>query len=1296
MTKLLWDQVTEKTYETGIDRGVLYLEDGSGVAWNGLTSVEQSPSSGRHDPLFFDGINYADHSSRDGYSATVKAYTYPDEFLPYQGVVEDSVTPGFYLTGQGTKRFGLSYRSFVGNDEDGTGYGYKLHLCYNLSATPGAVTYKSLSANTDPFEFTWVVTGLAEEVTNAYPTAYVIFDSRKTDPRLLGDLEDILYGTATEAPRLPTMIELLDIVGTWRLSDWWLSRNIVAYDERKPSGIGTGPTYNLGTLGWAANIQWTGTRRLEDDTNRCVYFPAVTGEYIQAQHTANQTVLSSWQSTVRVAFDEFQANNYLSGSESTHFTFGMDSAKKLFIQVLNTSLAAIGYGLSTSVIPGLDLNEKIWLRGKVTVATASCQYWYSFDNTMDENEVVWIPLSTVTGSNAGTTPLLTSSSVSTYGTNTSGLGTFKGRMYAGSDEVSGLVRHRWSGTSIMDGNATTISSIIGPPLTIWHSASAVYHCEVIWPGRPSRLLNGTSDYGEVPSDPLGAYVRLDGVNDYISTPDATDLDILGTEGTKYLSLPGRIGHYASIPNAAPLNITGDIEFVFRISADDWTPSTTNRFIAGKWNTAQCSWLLELTTGGNLRLNWSTTGSNGITATAAAASPFTDNTTYWVKITFDVDNGAGGSQARFYYAADQATEPSSWTQLTAPAAGGGATSIFAGTANVYIGGAQSLTPNFPGRFYRFIIRNGIGGTTVADVDFTLQTVGATSFTATAGGTCTVTGPLAKIIDGTTHGFLPGLAGAYYTSPSMPALQITDNIELVARHQGNWATGSGTLVGKWASGAADYVLYYTGGKFWYHDSNVYAAGIASATFALTDGTTYWVKVTHNTTTGAVSFYYAADAEFEPTSWTLITTTGASVGIRTISATQLSIGAYSASGVSVPATGRIYRVIIRNSANAVVFDADFTKHVVGATTFVEQSTNQATVTVNGGARIERFRDLEIVARVSADYWTPLAIAVIVSKWATSGIRSYMLRVGTAGNLDLTLSADGTNSTALGSSAVVNFPHDTDGWVKATYRASDRRVQFFKADDDANEPGAWTQVGTNLTHTLYSIYPSTAQMEIGSLDSGTLQRWIGRVKQVIVRNGIAGAIVANFQAKAIAANTSVVYDTAGKVWTLNGGCVVRDPNPLNFGPTDSFTMWALVEFCGTPTNYGRFMSKRELIDNAFVGLDLAAYGTTLTVLGAVDDGPDVREVITTATLPRTPVLLALVVDRTTQKLSVSIDDVVSATADITSVGAMGTPHPFTIGKTPNGGANQHARFFAEGVYPGVMTVADRMELKGSLMVGV
>lgn len=207
--------------------------------------------------------------------------------------------------------------------------------------------------------------------------------------------------------------------------------------------------------------------------------------------------------------------------------------------------------------------------------------------------------------------------------------------------------------------------------------------------------------------------------------------------TAYVYWPGSASNVLTVPDAAALDITGDLELVFRVSADDWTPATSNRYLFGKWNTSQQSWLVELTTGGLLRLYWSTTGTDTLSSTSGAAVPFTDDTNYWVKITLDVDNGAGGSQGRFYYAADQATEPTSWTQLTAPAAGVGTTSIFAGTANVHVGAAQSLTPNFPGRFYRFILRSGIGGSTVLDVDTSVLTDdGATSFTATTGQTVTI--------------------------------------------------------------------------------------------------------------------------------------------------------------------------------------------------------------------------------------------------------------------------------------------------------------------------------------------------------------------------------------------------------------------------------------------------------------------------------------------------------------------------------------------------------------------------------
>lgn len=210
MPKLRWNDVGQRFYETGLDRGVLYLADRTGVPWSGLTSVEEDLSEDSSEPLYFDGIKYMDAPAFGDYSATLSAFTYPDEFLEYEGIVD--LGSGLFVDGQDSKLFGLSYRTRVGNDTEGPEHGYKIHLVYNLTAIPSDVLHETLMPSSNVTEFSWTISGIPEGASGYRPTAHVIFDSRDLPVAMLAGLEDILYGDADSTAHLPTINELIDFV----------------------------------------------------------------------------------------------------------------------------------------------------------------------------------------------------------------------------------------------------------------------------------------------------------------------------------------------------------------------------------------------------------------------------------------------------------------------------------------------------------------------------------------------------------------------------------------------------------------------------------------------------------------------------------------------------------------------------------------------------------------------------------------------------------------------------------------------------------------------------------------------------------------------------------------------------------------------------------------------------------------------------------------------------------------------------------------------------------------------------
>ena len=213
MARLDWDQSGEKIFDTGLDRGVLYLADSTGVAWNGLISVEEVAIEGA-DSYFFDGEKYGDLGFSNDFAGKIKAFTYPEEFLTYEGKRTDDAIAGLRIPYQAQPTFGLSFRTLVGNDVEGLDLGYKIHILYNLLATPGELHYETLSDDVSPLEFEWSVTSKPERVSGYIPTAHVFADSRYMSEEGFAFLEDILYGTDTTTPTLPSLGTLIAMLTT--------------------------------------------------------------------------------------------------------------------------------------------------------------------------------------------------------------------------------------------------------------------------------------------------------------------------------------------------------------------------------------------------------------------------------------------------------------------------------------------------------------------------------------------------------------------------------------------------------------------------------------------------------------------------------------------------------------------------------------------------------------------------------------------------------------------------------------------------------------------------------------------------------------------------------------------------------------------------------------------------------------------------------------------------------------------------------------------------------------------------
>lgn len=213
MPALVWDQVGERLYETGVDHGVLYIPDitgvyTSGVAWNGLTSVSETPSGAEANAQYADNIKYLNLISAEEFGATLEAFTYPEEFAEFDGLVVPA--PGVVVGQQPRKMFGLSYRTRVGNDVSGDEHGYKLHLVYGCIASPSEKAYNTINDSPEAITFSWEISTTPVPVTDYKPTSLIVVDSTTVEATALSDLEDQLYGNTLTAT-LPMPDEVITI-----------------------------------------------------------------------------------------------------------------------------------------------------------------------------------------------------------------------------------------------------------------------------------------------------------------------------------------------------------------------------------------------------------------------------------------------------------------------------------------------------------------------------------------------------------------------------------------------------------------------------------------------------------------------------------------------------------------------------------------------------------------------------------------------------------------------------------------------------------------------------------------------------------------------------------------------------------------------------------------------------------------------------------------------------------------------------------------------------------------------------
>lgn len=215
MARLIWDEVGQRFFETGVKNGVLYVQDNNGsykngVVWNGLTAVTESPSGAEETPLYADDVKYLTLRSAEEFGATVEAYTYPEEFEQCDGSA--SIANGVTIGQQARRAFGLCYRTSVGNDIQGQNFSYKLHLIYGCTVAPSEKSYSTINDNPEAITFSWELSTVPVPVDGFSPTASLVIDASKVDEGKMQLLEDALFGDESNEAKLLLPNEIMEML----------------------------------------------------------------------------------------------------------------------------------------------------------------------------------------------------------------------------------------------------------------------------------------------------------------------------------------------------------------------------------------------------------------------------------------------------------------------------------------------------------------------------------------------------------------------------------------------------------------------------------------------------------------------------------------------------------------------------------------------------------------------------------------------------------------------------------------------------------------------------------------------------------------------------------------------------------------------------------------------------------------------------------------------------------------------------------------------------------------------------
>jgi hypothetical protein len=693
------------------------------------------------------------------------------------------------------------------------------------------------------------------------------------------------------------------------------------------------------------------------------------------------------------------------------------------------------------------------------------------------------------------------------------------------------------------------------PTTDLLTGVAAYYVDAIDASASGQTITNLGNAGSLLPTTLGS----------TTSADSNDPIFLAHTGTNYVYLPGASGNYISTPDAAALDITGDIDIRLQLALDDWTPVSTLQILTKESSSTTRSYRLSVLSTGGIQLIWSVDGSATI-ALSSVNPGIADGAIKWIRVTLDVNNGAGGYDFKFFTSDDGTT----WTQLGTTQTGVGTTSIFNSTSPVEIG-TRNFGVNEPlaGKVYRAQIFASVDGTDKRlDADTSVITAGsATSFTALTGQTMTinrstsgrktvaVTQPtwlfgtddymevnnryMAHSTSAENYVYLSGASGNYMSVADNPPLDITTDLDLqVQVALDDWTPAANSaLLYKWdnAGSSAAYGLRVnaTTGRLillWTENGSTVKSATSSVSPTVTDGSTLWVRATLDVDNGAggndVIFYTSTNG----TTWTQLGTTVTTAGVTSIfSGTgQVEIGGF-AGGLS-PSKGKFFRAIIKNGIDGtIVLDADASVITLPSqTTFVDRSSNAYTVTINksgvgtfvstgnylylpgvtsnyasapDAAALDITGDLDLRVKVALDDWTPSTANTLLGKWAT-GQLSYDLEIGIDGKVYFYWTTNGSTAITKTSSVATGITDGSTKWIRATLDVDNGASGNDVIFYTSDDGITWTQLGTTQTTAgVTSIYSGTAILAVGSNSQGGGVSR-GKFFRAQVLNGINGTV--------------------------------------------------------------------------------------------------------------------------------------------------------------------------------------------------